>query len=93
MNETRITIELDREEALVLLDLLFRWIGQEHGKAILCHIRDDAEIWALNALFCLLETQVPEILSPDYDKDLQEACERLRERFGDSWPWRPPQRR
>jgi hypothetical protein len=70
MDETRISIELDREEALVLSNLLFRWIEQEHGRKIHTFIKDDAEIWALNTLFCLLETQVPEVFSPDYDKTL-----------------------
>lgn len=86
MDGARINIELDREEALVLSDLLFRWIEQEHGREIRDHIRDDAEIWALNALYCLLERQVPEILSPDYDEALRKARERLCEFNGGPWP-------
>jgi hypothetical protein len=88
MDETRISIELERDEALVLSSLLSRWIESEHGRTIGNHTRDDAEIWALNALHCLLEKHVSETFDPKYEKVIREACEQIRDRNGGPWPWK-----
>ena len=44
----------------VLHGLLRRWLEEEKGAIIEPQIRDDAELWALNSVYCTLETILSE---------------------------------
>jgi hypothetical protein len=59
------TIELKAEEALVLIDFLLRFRDKEQ-----LAIEHDAEEQILWDLCALLESQVPELLDPEYVKKL-----------------------
>jgi hypothetical protein len=76
------------DEALVLSDLLGRWIDRDKAQDLLGLVADDAEIWALNAVNCLLESELVEPFRPDNGDLVAGARERLRERNGGTWPWR-----
>lgn len=81
-----VTLHLGHDEALVLGELLFRWLEQENGQRIREQVHDDAELWAMNALSALLEKAIPEIFGPDYGAALEAASKRIKEANGGSWP-------
>ena len=84
MADTR-SIELTRDEALVLYDLLQREIDLANGARLAVATEHQAELWALNGLNCLLEKVVYEAFSPDYPARLAAAREALVEAC-DPWP-------
>jgi hypothetical protein len=81
-----VELRLTADEALVLSDLLWRWIDREGAQNLRRLVEDDAEIWALNAVNCLLERTLVEPLQPDYKELLVAARERLKKRAGGAWP-------
>lgn len=64
------TIELKPEEALVLIDFLIRFRDTE--TVSFEHKAEQCVLWDLCAL---LESQVPELVRPDYGERLQKARE------------------
>ena len=85
-DEGQVELRLSADEALVLSDLLYRWIDQEHGRTIAPLVVDDAEIWVLNGLNCSLERVVATVFQLDYATGLSAARERESERCGGRWP-------
>lgn len=78
-------VRLQREEALVLFDLLSRWLADERGQAVGEHVEDDAELWALNGLLCSLETTLVEPFQHDYADLISRAREEVRAWNGGEW--------
>lgn len=81
-----VTIELAREEALVLFDLLQREIDLANGKRLVSATEHEGELWALNGLNCMLEKNVGEAFRPEYPQLVDAARAALVERNG-AWPW------
>ena len=86
MAENDVSLALSGDEALVLFDLLSRWIDDEKGTSIRTHIHDDAELWALNNVLVTLERMLVTPFSSEYRQRLGEARERLRTKSGGAWP-------
>ena len=78
-------IALSHDEALVLFDLLSRWIEEKDAAPIKPLVEHDGELWSLNSLLCLLERELGEPFSTDYGKLVDAARARLVERCG-TWP-------
>ena len=89
---------------LVLHGLLRRWLEEEKGAIIEPQIRDDAELRALNSVYCTLETILSEPFAakafpenswhpwgkvPNYPVLVEQARQKVREEAGD-WPRRHP---
>lgn len=77
-----VTIELSDHEALVLFDLLGREIDDHREKRVAALLDHPAEFWALNALHCLLESQLAAPFAVDYRErvaaaraSLMQACD------------------
>jgi hypothetical protein len=79
-----VRIELEPDEALVLYDFLQREIDNEGGKRLKRLSDHDSELWALNALNCLLERALAEPFAKDYPALLSQARDSLLQR---SAPW------
>jgi hypothetical protein len=79
---------LSEDERLVLFDLLARLIEDEKGARLLGLAQHDAEIWALNSLYCALERIGATPFSSDYRSAVAAARSRLLEIHGGRWPWR-----
>ena len=84
-----VPITLTKEEGLVLHGLLRRWLEEEKGAIIEPQIRDDAELWALNSVYCTLETILSEPFAANYPVLVEQARQKVREEAGD-WPRRHP---
>jgi len=78
----QISLQLDSDEALVLFDLLGRWLEDERGNTLRPILSDRAEFWALNGLYCLLEATLAEPFREDYRALVHNAQARLRSRNG-----------
>lgn len=87
MSGGEVELRLTADEALVLFDLLGRWIDRDKAQDLLGLVEDDAETWALNAVKCLLERELVEPFRPEYNELVATARGRLRERNGEAWPW------
>jgi hypothetical protein len=75
---TEHTLTLTRDEANVLFELLGRW-AEEGGLAKVRALTEhEAEVWALNDLYCILET----VITPGVEGGLAGARARLMERHG-----------
>ena len=61
-------IELKPEESLVLIDFLLRF--RDEARLLIEHHAEECVLWDLCAL---LESQVPELLQPDYANKLAVA--------------------
>jgi hypothetical protein len=86
MSETGgVSITLREDDVLVLFELLGRWIEDENGAGIKALTRDDAELWALNSVYCTLESTITQPMEHNYVTLVEQARQRLRERCGD-WP-------
>ena len=70
----KITIELSNTEALVLFEFLHRFDDEDNYV-----FADQAEERVLWNVECLLEKQLVEIFSPDYERLLAEAREQVRD--------------
>lgn len=86
MSEPTLSLVLSRDEALVLHEWLARVVDDENGEGIQEATEDDAEIWALNTVFVLLEQVLNEPYEETFDKQLKAARKRVREKNG-PWPW------
>ena len=84
-DRTGVTLDLDHEEALVLFDFLQREIDVGNGAQLRPAIAHEGELWALNALNCLLEKQLVEPFQPDFASVVVQARAHLVERDG-AWP-------
>jgi hypothetical protein len=84
-DSTSMVVRLQREEALVLFDLLSRWLTDERGHAVCEYVEDDAELWALNGLLCSLETTLVEPFQHDYGDLISRAREEVRVWNGGKW--------
>ena len=71
----QVTVELSRQQALVLWSFLNRCDEEESYS-----FKDQAEQRVLWDLEILLQPQLPEITSPGYAKCLEEARDQLRDR-------------
>lgn len=80
------TIELTRDEALVLFDFLQREIDLANGKRLEAATEHQSELWALNGLNCMLEKVVAEAFRTDYPERIAAARASLIENCG-AWPW------
>ncbi len=80
-----VSIALGKDDALVLHDLLGRWIDNQDGALIRLQTRDDAELWALNALQAALAKVLVEPFDENYASRVQQARRNVRDRCGD-WP-------
>ncbi len=80
-----VSIALGKDDALVLHDLLGRWIDHQDGALIKPRTRDDAELWALNALQAALAKVLVAPFDADYASLVQQARRNVRDRCGD-WP-------
>jgi len=78
-------IALSHDEALVLFDLLSRWIEEKEAAPIKPLVEHEGELWSLNSLLCLLQRDLGEPFSSDYGKLVGAARARLVDRYGD-WP-------
>ncbi|MFI6261877.1 hypothetical protein [Micromonospora sp. NPDC051006] len=75
------TIELSRDQALVLSDWLDKVIGTQRFDAV---ADEDVAVWsALHRISGTLETKLVEIFMPDYGERLEAARERLLDDLGD----------
>jgi hypothetical protein len=72
-SESPVKIELTRDEALVLFDLLHRFEKTE--KLDLQHQAEEQALWNLS---CLLERELVEPFSRNYDEIPEQARARLR---------------
>jgi hypothetical protein len=79
-----VVLSLAHDDALVLFDLLQRWINDEGGENLRTHVQDDAELWALNTVSCALEP-IMAPLDQNYPNAVLEARSRISERAG-QWP-------
>jgi hypothetical protein len=80
-----VPITLSHDEALVLFDLLSRWIEEKDAAPIKPLVEHDGELWSLNSVLCLLERELGEQFSRDYGMLVGAARASLVERCG-SWP-------
>lgn len=58
MPDTEVSLSLSVDEALVLFDWLGRHIEDDNGANLQAAGARDSELWALNSLFCQLESQL-----------------------------------
>jgi len=83
---TAVTVTLTREEALVLHEWLARVVDDENADGIAETVEDDAEVWALNAVYVALEAELAEPYAEGFDKALKAARRAIVTRAG-RWPW------
>lgn len=80
-----VTLALDSESALVLFDLLAREIDCNDGRRLTGLCGSEAELWALNSLFCTLESRLAAPFAQDSETLFAAAGARLLARCG-PWP-------
>lgn len=85
MTET-VTVTLTREEAIVLHEWLARVVDDENAEGIAETLENDAEVWALNAVYVALERDLEEPFREDFEKRLAAARKAILARAG-RWPW------
>lgn len=81
MSDT-VTVTLSRDEALVLHEWLARVVDEENGEGVAETLEDEAEIWALSALYAQLEQVMTEPYEPGFEKLLKAARKALLARTG-----------
>ncbi len=81
-----VTLTLSRDEALVLHEWLARVVDDENGEGIAATVEDDAEVWALNAVYVALEQDLEEPYAETFEKRLKAARKALLTANG-KWPW------
>lgn len=73
-----VVIRLTRDEAVILFDLLARWTTDRAGATPPADcFESPSECAVLHGVLCGLEAQLPEPLSPDHERTLAEARQRL----------------
>lgn len=91
--EPDLAIHVTPDEALILFDLLGRWVEDGDSTSILAasrtkdgyrelDLRHPGEFWALNNLYCVLETMLVEPFQADYLDLVEKARRRLVDRQG-----------
>ena len=80
------TITLPDDAGLVLFDLLGRLIEDEKGRRLVDLGLHDAEIWALNSFYCLLERSEVNSFKPNYASLLDAARSNILTENGGPWP-------
>lgn len=78
-------LTLSADESLVLFDLLRRLIDDEKAADLIGLVQHDAEIWALNSLYCELERTVAASFSPQYRSSVEVARSNLLAVYGGHW--------
>ncbi|MFH8727681.1 hypothetical protein [Streptomyces termitum] len=74
MSESRVTITLTRDEALVLSHWLEKLQMTDLGRVV-----DDPAVWApIHRIAGTLDKALPELFAPGYDQRLEAARQRLR---------------
>jgi hypothetical protein len=86
MTDRPVLLSLSHDEALVLHEWLARVVDDENADGIAETLEDDAEVWALNAVYVLLEAALTEPFEPGFDKRLKAARKRLKDKAG-PWPF------
>ena len=81
-----IPLRLTPDEALVLFEFLARMIDERGGTDLSALTHHDAELWALNAVHCALESELAEPFRDDYRALVDGARERLADTNGGAWP-------
>jgi len=77
------TIELTRDQALMLSDWLYRMIGTDRFDAL---VDENPAVWSpLHTISGALETTRPEVFAPDYSARLNAARGRLLAALGDGF--------
>ena len=76
MENEKVEIELTKDEAIVLFEFLTRF--SDNKKLNVKHQAEERALWNLQ---CLLEPELSEILLPDFDKILNKARERLKDKI------------
>ncbi len=71
----------------MLFHLVARLIEQEKAARLVGLVQHDAEIWALNSLYCALERTEAAPFTPDYQLAVEAARSRLLETNGGRWPY------
>ncbi len=87
IDQDDVTITLSRAEAVVLFDMLGREIEDRNAAALRAASGHDAEIWALNNLFCVLQATLWEPYSGKFAAIADAARDTLSQRCGGAWPW------
>jgi len=77
-----VVFQLSADEALILFNLLSRWIDEE-GAATPSpqNFENSSECAVLHRMLCILEKQMSAPLSADYRRLVQNAQERLADRW------------
>jgi hypothetical protein len=84
----RPSLTLSDDESLVLFNLLGRLIDDEQAAGLINLVQHDAEIWALNGLFCQLERTVSASFTSQYRSSVEAARSNLLAINGGQWPRR-----
>jgi len=86
MNDrSSVSIDLDKDEALVLFDLLAREVDDRDGAALRPAVEHDGELWALNALHTALERTLTGPFDAAYKEHVGSARAALVVRAGGLW--------
>jgi hypothetical protein len=85
-DQEALSIKIGKQEALVLFDLLGRWLDDQNGKEISAQTVDDSEIWALNGIYGSLQSILVEPFQDDYSNIVKSAREKVRAANGGEWP-------
>lgn len=86
MTDKMVHISLSHDEALVLHEWLARVVDDENAEGIAETIEDDTEVWALNAVYILLEQVLTEPFDDGFEKILKAARKRIKDKVG-PWPF------
>ena len=81
-----LNLNLSDDERLVLFDMLGRLIEDENGRRLTGLGLHDAEIWALNSLYCELERTQVAPFKTGYPAAVQAARSNVLQVNGGRWP-------
>ncbi|MDJ1017594.1 MAG: hypothetical protein QNJ35_13865 [Paracoccaceae bacterium] len=79
----KVTLHLEKDEALVLFAILTRELEQDDWGKFSSFSSSAAEVLALILLQCALETELVEPFESNYDELVARAKSKLVERYGD----------
>lgn len=77
-----VALTLSSDEALVLFDMLGRWLEDRNGECIKDIVEDRAEPLVLNSVYCELERILPEPFLPEYASLVAHARRNVSDRHG-----------
>ena len=75
-----------RQGEFYVHEWLARVVDDENAEGIAETVEDDAEVWALNAVYVALERDLAEPFAEDFEKRLKAARKALVAANG-RWPW------